>query len=107
MNTKEYIEAVRKHLEKTYGEVRPEWENSISLLEDNLNLYDKIKHTIDEVGVYNPETGRRNTLLSNFKDVQSQILAISRHLGLSPYSAGKIKHIESEDTDDFIEGLIN
>lgn len=105
MNNKEYIQAVRTHLQKTYGEIKPEWENPISLLEDNLNLYDEIQSALKQHGIFNPETGRRNTLLSSLKDVQGQILTISRHLGLSPYSACKIKNPESDDCDDFIDKL--
>lgn len=105
MNVKAYIKAVEKYLEKTHGEIKPEWESTIKLLEDNLELYESIKKAIAKEGVYNHTTGKRNPLLSSMKDVQGSILAINRHLGLSPFSASKIKHNTKDDTDDFLDNL--
>ena len=105
MNTEEYMKSVRKHLKKTYGSINDEWSATLDLLKDNLDLYNEIKDVLKREGLYDPVTHRRNTLLSSLKDLQSQILTISRHLGLSPYSQSKIKKEIDDDVEDFIDNL--
>ena len=107
MNTKEYIKAVRKHLKKTFGTINDEWEATISLLEDNLDLYNEIKDALKREGIYDPVTHRRNTLLSSLKDLQGQILVLNRRLGIDPYSSTKLKNPNTDDTEDFIDDLVS
>ena len=106
-HTKEYIADVEKHLINKYGSVNAEWKAIINLLADNLDLYSQCKSSIKENGIYDVNTQKKNPLLATMKDLQATILKQIQHLGLSPYAISKIKQDESDDTDDFIENLVN
>lgn len=109
MNKKEitkYIEDVRKYLTEKYGEVYPQWEAIIFLLQDNLELYFQCKKSIKDNGIFDSETYKKNPLLSTCKDITATIIKQIQHLGLSPYSVSKIKIGEEDDTEDFVESLL-
>ena len=110
MNKKEiqkYIEDVRKYLADKYGQVFPQWEAMIFLLQDNLELYLQCRKSIKDEGIFDSNTYKKNPLLSTCKDLQATIIKQIQHLGLSPYSVSKIKIGEDDDTDDFIDALLN
>ena len=103
-----YIEAIQTYLVKKYGKVNDEWELSISLLADNIKLYEDCKNIVEEVGIYDYERGKRNPLLGTMKETQGVILKQIQHLGISPYAASKIRSMsEDEDVEDFIDKLTN
>lgn len=105
--TKTYIKSIRKYLEDTYGSVKSEWEVMLMLLGDNLEMYKKVSDTLETSGIYSTSTGLKNPLLSTQKDIAASIYKIVQHFGISPYAASKIKAIEEDSTDDFIDGLVN
>ncbi len=105
--TRVYIDNVINYIISKYGSVPPEWWCIIQLLADNLELYNCCKKSIQDVGIYDKETGRKNPLLSTIKDLQSTIMKQIQHLGLSPYAVSKIHDSVEDDTDDFIESLTN
>lgn len=103
-----YIEDVRKYLSEKYGEVSPQWEANLMMLADNLDLYRECLSSIRKNGIYDMQTGKKNSLLITVKDLQSSITKQIQHLGLSPYAASKIKLGEDDDDEDeFIESLTN
>lgn len=104
---KEYIQSVEDYLHDKYGHVNDEWKAILYLLKDNLTLYEECKESIKENGIYDKQSGRKNPLLSTMKDLQATILKQVQHLGLSPYASSKIKQEENDDSDDFINNLIN
>ncbi len=104
---KEYIQSVEDYLHDKYGHVNDEWKAILYLLQDNLTLYEECKESIKENGIYDKQSGRKNPLLSTMKDLQATILKQVQHLGLSPYASSKIKQEENDDSDDFINNLIN
>lgn len=109
MNKKEitkYIEDVRKYLTEKYGEVYPQWEAIIFLLQDNLELYFQCKKSVKDNGIFDSETYKKNPLLSTMKDITATIIKQIQHLGLSPYAVGRIKVDEEDDTEDFVESLV-
>lgn len=103
--TKDYLEKVESYLSKKYGIVNPEWEGTLFLLADNLELYNECRKLIKQYGIYDPTTGKKNPLLGTTKDLQATILKQIQHLGLSPYAASKINAEVEDDSEDFIEGL--
>jgi len=105
--TQKTIKSIEQHLTAKYGEVQPQWETVIMLLADNLDLYTQCKESIKENGIYNTDNGKKNPLLATLKDLQATIMKQVQHLGISPYAFSKIKVDVEDDTEDYIEGLIN
>lgn len=105
--TKEYLSNVEEYLITKYGKVAPEWEATLSLLGDNLDLYIECRKAVRTYGIYDANTGKKNPLLATMKDLQATIIKQIQHLGLSPYAASKIKTDVEDDTDDFIDNLTN
>lgn len=97
--TQQFIKKSLDYLSKRYGEVKPEWEFMLYMYADNLELYDKIKATIENDGIYDKNTGRKHPLLSTQKDLQATMMKQVQHLGLSPYAASKIKQAEEDDSE--------
>ena len=105
--TKDNIKKIIDYLTLQYGEVRPEWEVSLQLLADNLELYAECRKSIKENGIFDNNTYKKNPLLTTCKDLQATIMKQIQHFGLSPYAISKIKMEKEDDTDEFIEGLVN
>lgn len=103
--TKEYLYSVEEHLKQRYGEVKSEWDSILFLLAENLDLYIDCKKQIKQHGIYDASTGKKNPLLTTMKDLQATIMKQVQHLGVSPYSASKIKQEVEDDNEDYIEAL--
>lgn len=104
--TAKYIKTIDAYLIGKYGATKPEWEAIIMMLADNLDLYKKCKKSIDENGIYDASTGRKNPLLSTIKDLQATIIKQIQHLGLSPYAVTRLGK-DDEEEDNFLENLLN
>lgn len=102
-----YINNVKEYLIKIYNDVDPSWEATLLILEDTLRRYEQIKEVINSTGIYDSSTNRKNPLLSTEKDLVATILKLTQKLGVSPWDSSKIKIIEDDDSEDFIEELIN
>lgn len=101
------IENTITHLEEEYGEVKPEWQVQLDLLEDTLEMIVTLQEEIKSNGVFNPTTFKKNPLINSLKDYQTLLLKLSQKLGCSPYDLSKIKKLsEEDDTEDYIEKLI-
>lgn len=103
--TKNYLNSVERFLTEKYGSVKEEWESVLFLLAENLDLYIQCKESVKANGIYDASTGRKNGLLTTMKDLQATIMKQVQHLGISPYSASKIKQEVDDDNEDFIEAL--
>ena len=101
------MKGVEVYLKTRFGDVNKEWEASLVLMADNFELYEACRKSVNENGIYDSVTGRKNPLLSTMKDLQATILKQIQHFGLSPYSAAKIKQADEDDTEDFIDSLTN
>ena len=104
-STRDYLEKVEEYLISKYGAVNQEWEANLMILADNLDLYKDCKKSIKDNGIFDRTTGKKNPLLITIKDLQTQISNQIKHLGLSPYTASRIKQEVEDDEEDFIEGL--
>ena len=107
MNKEKYIEYIDKYLTEKYGSVKDEWKLSINMLADTLETYYDCKKVLKEVGIYDYERGKKNPLLGTVKECQVTMLKIIKELGISPYAASKIKSMAEDDTEDFIDKLVN
>lgn len=105
--TRNTINSIKGYLADKYGSVKPEWETILLLLADNIDLYKECKKSVDQYGIYDPSTQKKNPLLATMKDLQATILKQIQHLGLSPYAASKIKDDAEDNSEDFIEALTN
>lgn len=103
--TKDILTAIEEYLTKKYGEVKAEWDSTLFLLAENLDLYSECKKQVKQHGIYDGSTGRKNPLLATMKDLQASIMKQIQHLGISPYSASKIKQEVEDDDEDFVEAL--
>lgn len=96
---KDYMNSVRKYLITRYGEVKGEWEFSLLCLENSLVRYNQINESINNNGIYDVSTGRKNPLLSTEKDVLATIFKLTQKLGITPYDSSKIKQAEEDDSN--------
>lgn len=103
--TKELINSIREYLINQYGNIQPQWELTLTLLQDNIEMYQQCKLSINQNGIYDAESGKKNPLLSTVKDIQATIIKQIQHLGLTPYASSKIKQEIEDDSDSFIESL--
>lgn len=103
--TTEFINSVKGYLSSKYGEVKVEWGSTLLILEDSLRRYEQIKEEINNNGIFDSSTGRKNPLLTTEKDCIATILKLSQKLGISPWDSSKIKTDSEEDDEDFIESL--
>lgn len=97
------MKAVRDYLIKKYGEVKPEWEVVLEILEDDIKLYRECKKNIKEYGLIIDD--KRNPVILTLRDLQVQILRCVKELGISPYAVSRIANNEGEEEEDFINGL--
>lgn len=103
-STENYIKKVKCQLKTTYGKIPEDWDLLIEMLEDELELYSRMKAELDITGILN-EKGFKNPLISSLKDSKALILKMVQQLGSSPWAKSKIKQVEEDNTDDFIDNL--
>jgi P27 family predicted phage terminase small subunit len=104
--TENYIEKINHYLIEKYSEIKPEWELLLSLLEDTYDEYLDMKALLEETGMFNPKTYKKNPLIASIKDARATINKMVQHFGISPYSDSKIKKLNEDDsTEDFIDSL--
>lgn len=102
--TQSYMEEIETYLTSKYGSVKDSWNLTLKLLADNIEYYKKCKESVEENGIYNKVSGRKNPLLSTMKDYQATITKQIQHLGISPYAESKIKDGgEEDDIPDFLK----
>lgn len=100
-----YMEGVKNYLQEVYGEVKVEWGSTLLILEDSLRRYEQIKQEINNNGIFDINTGRKNPLLTTEKDCIATILKLTQKLGVSPWDSSKIKTDNADDDEDFIKSL--
>lgn len=103
--TEQYIEKIENYLIEKYSEVKPEWELLLSLLGDTYDEYVDMRNILEETGMFDKTTGKKNPLISSIKDARATINKMVQHFGISPYSDSKIKKLEEDGTDDFLDSL--
>lgn len=106
--TKKFMKSVREFLTKKYGDIKPEWELSLDLLESTLEQYNRCCEVLDRDGVI--IDGQRGVTSHPANDIknkcQIRIEKIFTELGLTPKAAAKLSSNE-DDTEDLIEDLVN
>jgi phage terminase small subunit len=105
----DYIEAVRQFLTKKYGSVSDEWELTISLLQQNLEMKKEIDKKIKEDGlmVVGVKGLMKNPLIETSLRLQTTILSIIKELGVTPRANGMLKSLDDNDTGEILANLLS
>lgn len=111
MKQKEYTKEIKESLKQRYGEIKPEWNLLLGILEDSMKRLYQVKKEIDTNGLF--MGNNRNPLLTTEKELVAQILKISQKIGItSPYETASLTKMEKcipedDTTEDFIQNLTN
>lgn len=92
---------IEEYLMQKYGKINEEWSITIDLLIANLQRLKEVRNKIQETGIFNKETYKKNPLLSTEKDLHATIAKQCQALTLTPYIQTKITDIEN-DSDDWL-----
>lgn len=103
--TKKTMKQVEDYLIQKYGEIQPQWEMTLKLMADNLDLLDDCKESVKLNGIYSSVRGVKNPLISTIKDINATLLKLAQQLGITPWSESKIKGGDEDNTEDFITAL--
>lgn len=103
--TKAAMRKVEKYLIDRYGKIQSQWEITLMLMADNMDLLQECKESVKKNGIYSSVRGVKNPLISTIKDINATLLKLSQQLGITPWSDSKIKNDSGDDTDDFIDIL--
>ncbi|MCQ2978727.1 MAG: P27 family phage terminase small subunit [Clostridia bacterium] len=106
MKKKSNLDIINDAMIAKYGEIKPEWKTLIEMYCDNLDLYAAMQQTLKETGLYDPNTGKKNPLISSIKDIQTTMMKQQQKLAISPWDESKI-NITNEEDDDFLSELNN
>lgn len=103
-----YMWSIHKFLNKKFGSISEEWIPTLTMLADNLYIFNLCKEQIRKDGLM--ITDRFNVLVKHplikvQNDAQIQIVKLLNEFGLTPKSVGKLK--AEEENDDFLNDLIN
>ena len=105
--TKKTMKQVETYLIEKYGSIQPQWEMTLKLMADNLDLLQECKESVKVNGIYSSSRGLKNPLISTIKDINATLLKLAQQLGITPWSESKIKAIDEDSTEDFIDALTN
>ena len=103
-----YMYVIHKFLNKKFGNINDEWIPSLSMLADNLHIFNVCKEQIRKDGLLITDRFNvlsKHPLIKVQNDAQIQIVKLLNEFGLSPKSVGKLK--AEEENDDFLNDLIN
>lgn len=105
MRQQNYIETIEQHLTELQGGVRPELQLLLNLLEDSINLYERVSEDINNNPLKN-NRGFMNPSISIRKDLFNQITTLYKQLCTSiPYTELKNKKITTDEDGDLLEIL--
>lgn len=104
-----YMYVIHKFLNKKFGNINDEWIPTLTMLADNLYIFNLCKEQIRKDGLM--ITDRFNVLVKHplikvQNDAQIQIVKLLNEFGLTPKSVGKLK-AEEDENNDFLDSLIN
>lgn len=104
-----YMWSIHKFLNKKFGSISEEWIPTLTMLADNLYIFNLCKEQIRKDGLM--ITDRFNVLVKHplikvQNDAQIQIVKLLNEFGLTPKSVGKLK-AEEDENNDFLDNLIN
>lgn len=103
-----YMYVIHKFLNKKFGGINDEWIPSLSMLADNLHIFNLCKEQIRKDGLLIVDRFNvlvKHPLIKVQNDSQIQIVKLLNEFGLSPKSVGKLR--VEEENDDFLNDLIN
>lgn len=107
-STADYIDSIASFLEKKYGAVNDEWQLSLTLLQQNLDLKREIDEKIKEDGlmVIGVKGLMKNPLIETSLRLQTNIMSIIKELGVTPKANGMLKSLDDNDTGEILANLL-
>ena len=103
-----YMYVIHKFLNKKFGNINDEWIPTLTMLADNLYIFNLCKEQIRKDGLMIVDRFNvlvKHPLIKVQNDSQIQIVKLLNEFGLTPKSVGKLK--SEEENDDFLNDLIN
>lgn len=104
-----YMYVIHKFLNKKFGNINDEWIPTLTMLADNLYIFNLCKEQIRKDGLMIVDRFNvlvKHPLIKVQNDSQIQIVKLLQQFGLTPYAICKLKTSENED-DSFLDELIN
>lgn len=96
---------IEDSLIKKYGEISNDWRTQLILLENDMIMYNRTVDSLEKAEMTDIQ-GRRNMLLVVNRDLANQINKVLSDLGATPLASGRLKLIEKDTTEDFVNDLM-
>lgn len=104
-STRKQMQQVEGYLIEKYGSIKPQWEVTLSLMADDLDMLEQCNDAIKEYGIYDAAMGRKNPLIATAKDLNATLLKIAQQLGITPWAESKMRDTAEDDPTEFIDNL--
>lgn len=99
---------IKDYLVATYGEIKPIWAQQINDLIELKTIIDDLKKDITTDGVFTLDRYKQkkiNPSLEMLNKILPKYNSMLNDLNLTPKQFSKIKEVENEDADDFVNWL--
>lgn len=99
---------IKDYLVATYGEIKPIWAQQINDLIELKTIIDNLKKDITTDGVFTLDRYKQkkiNPSLEMLNKILPKYNSMLNDLNLTPKQFSKIKEVENEDADDFVNWL--
>lgn len=99
---------IKDYLVATHGEIKPVWQQQINDLCDLKTIIDDLKNDISTDGVFTIDRYKQkkiNPSLEMYNKILPKYNSMLNDLNLTPKQFSKIKEVENEDADDFVNWL--
>lgn len=99
---------IKDYLKETHGDIKPVWQQQINDLCDLKTIIDELKKDISTDGVFTIDRYKQkkiNPSLEMLNKILPKYNSMLNDLNLTPKQFSKLKEIDNEDADDFINWL--
>lgn len=99
---------IKQYIAETHGEIKPVWQQQINDLCELKTIIDDLKNDISTDGVFTLDRYKQkkiNPSLEMLNKILPKYNSMLNDLNLTPKQFSKLKEIDNEDDDDFIEWL--
>ena len=99
---------IKQYIAETHGEIKPIWTQQINDLIELKTIIDDLKKDISTDGVFTLDRYKQkkiNPALEMLNKILPKYNSMLNDLNLTPKQFSKIKEVENEDADDFVNWL--
>lgn len=107
-NNSTFKKKIKEYLQQTHGEIKPIWQNQINDLIELKTIIDQLKNDIASDGIITIDRYKQkkiNPSLELLNKILPKYNSMLNDLNLTPKQFSKLKDVEDEDDDDFINWL--